>query len=177
MSDIDILKSQLEKVTQCYSHVRSRVIEISAKAKTGEYTKEELCDLGFLCREIVSKSEEIRKDIGATKALVDRLMCLKVMTLMLATQSGDDTVRGKLSTGIPSYKKSVTLPKKDTEECLEMYKYFGVSDEGVELGGAKISWKGVCKHVTELAELGLPIPKFLPKIHDDYTVTHRRKST
>jgi len=176
MSDIDNLTSLLTTANSFYSEVRSVVIAISTKAKAGEYTKEDLCDLGFLCREIVSKSEEIRKDIGATKALVDRVMCLKAMATMLTTQSGEDTVRGELSSGKPHYKKSVTLPKQDTEEYRMMCEYFGITEEGAELGGAKISWRGVCNHITELAELGKSIPKFLPKIHDDYTVIHRRKS-
>ena len=164
-----------DEVPVIYSRVRTLVLEVSKSSRAGEYSKEELCDIGFLCREIISKFEETRKDLVAAKSLVDRIMCIKTMSSMLTSQSGDDMVHGKLSSGKPNFKKSVTLPKKDTIEYEKMMEYFGVSSDGVELGVAKISWKQVCNHITELAELGKPIPDFIPKIHDDYTVIHRRK--
>lgn len=175
MSDIGILKARLEDLAVFYSSVRSSVIEISAKSKSGDFSKEELCDIGFLCREFVSKSEEIRKDIGAVKELVDRLVCIKALQYLLMNPTKSDTVHGELSSGTPRYKKSVTLPKKDTEEYTKMCEYFGITKKGIEDGVAKISWKKVCNHITELTELGKPIPDFIPRVHDDYTVTHRRK--
>lgn len=176
MSEIKELEAILFEVSQFYSKIRKLMLKISSETRNGEFTKEELCDLGFLCRETVIQCEEIRKDIGATKILVDKIMCIKVMSAMLTSQSGEDLVHGTLASGIPNYKKSITLPKKDTPEFEKMMKYFGISLEGIDMGIAKISWKKVCDHVTELAELGKPLPDFIPKIHDDYTVIHRRKS-
>lgn len=176
MSDIQILQTRLQEARELYSKVRASVVGISERAKSGEYTKEQLCDLGFLCRELVLQFEEIRKDIGATKVLVDKLMCIKTMSEMLTKQSGDDMVRGELSSGKPIYKKTVTMPRKDTAEYQEMCEYFGIDAKGVEMGVAKLSWKQVSKYVTELTEMGRQIPSFIPKVHDDYTVTHRRKN-
>jgi len=175
MSRTEELKNILEESARFYSEVRTIVLGVSTEARTGKLNKEELCDIGFLCREIISQFEEIRKDIGAVKVLVDRIFCIKVMQETLTNPMKSDTIQGDEASGTPHYKKSVTLPKKDTEEYSEMLKYFGVSIEGIEMGVVKISWKQVCDHVTELAELGKPMPKFLPKIHDDYTVIHRRK--
>lgn len=177
MSEIHELNIILQEASQFYSKVRELVLRISAKTKAGEFNKEELCDLGFLCREAVIQFEEIRKDIGATKVLVDRIMCIKAMSTMLTTQSGEDLVHGTLASGKPNYRKSITLPKKDTPEFEKMMEHFGVSLAGVDMGVVKVSWKKVCDYVTELAELGKPLPDFIPKIHDDYTVIHRRKST
>lgn len=176
MSEIKELGAILFEASQFYTKVRELVLRVSSKTKAGDFSKEELCDLGFLCREVVTQCEEIRKDIGATKVLVDKIMCIKSMSDMLMSQSGEDLVQGTLASGKPHYRKSVTLPKKDTLEFQKMLKYFGVTAVGEEMGVAKISWREVCKHVTELAELGKPLPDFIPKIHDDYTVIHRRKS-
>lgn len=172
MSEIKELGAILYEASQFYSKVRELILRISSNTKAGDFNKEELCDLGFLCRETVVQCEEIRKDIGATKVLVDKVMCIKAMSEMLTSQSGEDLVHGNLASGKPHYKKSVTLPKKDTTEFEKMLEYFGI-----ELGAvAKVSWKLVCNHITELAESGKPLPDFMPKIHDDYTVIHRRKS-
>ncbi len=178
MSDtaIENLKIQLQEAGVLYSNIRELVIGVSDRTKAGDFSKEQLCDIGFLLRELVTQCEEIRKDLGATKVLVDKIMCVKAMAIMLSTQSGEDVVHGDLASGKPHYKKSVTLPKKDTPEYENMCKHFGVTSEGIELGVAKISWKKVCSYITELAELGKPLPDFIPKIHDDYTVIHRRKS-
>lgn len=176
MSDIDNLKDILFAANELYTNTRIQVIAISLKTKAAIYSKEDLCDLGFLSRELVSKLEEIRKDIGAMKILIDKVMCIKSMQITIMDPTKDDTIHGALSSGKPYYKKSVTLPKKDSAEFFEMLEYFGVTEKGIQLGVAKISWKQICNHVTELAELGKPIPKFLPTIHDDYTVIHRRKN-
>ncbi len=175
MKEIKDLQLKLEELSKFYSIVRESVLTISEKTRIGKFKKGELCDLGFLCREFVSTSEEIRKDIGATKVLVDKMVCIISLTQLLQDPTMKDTVKGTLCSGKPHYKKSVTLPRKDTPEYLEMCKYFGITPQGIESGVAKISWKKVCNHVTELAEMGKPIPDFIPKIHDDYTVIHRRK--
>lgn len=175
MDEITNLQQKLEDLSKMYSDIRSSVLSVSAKAKAGKFTKEEMCDIGFLCRESVSRSEEIRKDIGAVKALVDRLVCVKSLADFLANPMKSQTVHGQLCSGTPVFKKNCALPKKDSKEYIEMMEYFGITQEGIEKGVAKISWQKICNHVTELVELGKSIPEFIPKVYDDYTVTHRRK--
>ncbi len=175
MSEIQELEFILQEAFQFYSKIRELILRVSAKTKAGDFDKKVLCDTGFLCREIVTQCEEIRKDVGATKALVDKIMCIKAMSDMLTSQSGEDLVQGTLASGKPHYRKAITLPKKDTAEFEKMMGYFGITFAGSEMGVAKVSWKKVCDHITELVELGKPLPDFLPKIHDEYTVIHRRK--
>ena len=140
MNRVEELKNVLEESAEFYSRVRTLVLGISTETRTGKFNKQELCDIGFLCREVVTQFEEIRKDIGAVKVLVDRIFCIKVMQETLMNPAKSDTIQGEEASGTPYYKKSVTLPKKDTEEYFEMLKYFGVSLEGIEMGVAKISW-------------------------------------
>jgi hypothetical protein len=177
MSEIEALHGKLLDTNKLYSVIRGLVVGISEKAKQGKYEKEELCDLGFLCREIVSQCEEIRKDVQAVKVLVDKIACISVMKNTLSNPMGEDNIHGKLSTGTPHFRKTVTLPKKDSEEWFNMLEYFGVEPTEIDSKIVKVSWKGVCNHITELTELGKHIPEFLPKIHDDYTVVHRRRQS
>lgn len=176
MSEIQELQAALESTGKLYSLVRQLIINVSVKAKAGELKKTELCDVGFLCREISAKADEIRKDVNATKILVDKIMSIKVMQETLTDATKPQIVHGEFASGTPQYKKAVTLPRKDTIEYSKMMRYFGVTDKGNEMGAVKVRWQQVCKHVTELVELGKPIPDFLPKIHDDYSVVHRRKT-
>ena len=175
MSKLTELKITLADSAQFYSIIRGIVISVSVEAKAGRLSKKELCDIGFLCRELVSQFKEIRKDVGAVKVLVDKIICIKNMQETLMDPTKSDVIQGELCSGIPHYRKSVTLPKKDSQEYIDMLKHFGITDTGIDIGVAKVSWKQVCNYVTELAELGKPIPKFIPKIHDDYTVIYRRK--
>lgn len=175
MSRVLELKAVLDEARVQYSRIRSLVLSISAETKSGNFKKEELCDIGFLSRELVTQCEEIRKDIGAMKSLVDRVACIKIMQETLTDPTKAQIIQGKYASGKPLYRKLVALPKKDTEEFLDMMDHFGVTDDGLDKGVAKVSWKGVCKYVTELTELGKQIPKFLPKVYDEYTITHRRK--
>ena len=175
MSEIKSLQNQLDCAAVFYSTIRGIVVGVSNKAKSGNFSKEELCDIGFLCRELITQFEEIRKDIQAVKVLVDKIACITVMKETLSNPTDNDTIHGELSSGTPHYRKTVTLPKKDTKEYYNMMKYFGVTDKGIEEGVVKISWNRISKYTTELVELGKPVPEFLPVIHDDYTIIHRRK--
>jgi hypothetical protein len=177
MNDIDVknLSDILAESQVFYQRVRATVLSVSSRAKQSDFTKEQLADVSFLMREIIGQFEEIRKDVDANKGLSDRLFCLMVLQKTLMTPQSDDCVRTELTTAKPHYTKSVTLPKKDSEDYEKCNEYFGITGDGAEMGIAKISWKSVCKHVTELAELGKPIPEFLPKVFDNYAVIHRRK--
>ena len=177
MPDIDIANlTELKAETLVfYQRVRSTLLSLSARAKKSEFSKSELADISFLLRETRAQFEEIRKDIDANKGLLDRLFCLMVLQDTLMKPVLDDSVRTELTTAKPNYTKTTTLPKQGTPESIRCNEYFGITENGAELGVASLSWKRVCKHVTELAELGKPIPEFLPKVFDNYTVIHRRK--
>jgi hypothetical protein len=175
--DIDIrnLSSIRVEAATFYSRMRSTLLSISARTKKSEFKKEQLADASFLMRETRAQFEDIRKDIDANKGLVDRIFCLMVLTQSLMSANPDDTVKTELTSAKPKYSKSVTLPKKDTIEYLACLDYFGITQAGDDMGVAKLSWKKVCNHVSELASLGRPIPNFLPKVFDSYAVSHRRK--
>jgi hypothetical protein len=175
--DIDIanLKSLLDESKIFYQRVRSTLLSLSSRGKKSEFTKEQLADITFFMREMRGQFEEIRKDVDANGGLLGRLFCVMMLQRTLMDPEKDDIVRTEYCSAKPHYKKSLTLPKRDTIEYAQMMDYFGITEDGRDLGVAKISWKKVCDHITELAELGKPIPDFIPKIFDDYTVIHRRK--
>jgi hypothetical protein len=158
-----------------YQRMRSTVLSLSARARGSDFTKKELVDISYLLRETRGQFEEIRKDLDANKNLIDRICCLMVLTDSLAKMDADDSVRTLMTTAKPKYSKTVTLPKKDTIEHQAMMNYFGISIEGQLLGVADVSWKRVCAHVTQLCELGKPVPNFLPKVFDTYAMIHRTK--
>lgn len=177
IDDIKDLQKLLLTANKFYVDARNKVLVISGKAKTNIYETSELCDIGFLCREVISQCEEIRKDIGAVKTLIDKVVCIKIMNESLQNpRSVTDTVQGELSSGMLHFKKTALIPAKDTEQYKQMMKFFGVSEEGIKIGIAKIGWQEISKYVTELTEQGKPIPDFVPKVYDEYTITYRRKS-
>jgi len=175
LNRVEQMQEKLAQFNTVYSDIRGLVLGIAEEAKSNRLSQLELCDIGFLSREIVKICEEMRKDINAMKELVDKVLCTKIMLDAVNSTSKDDTVRTELCSGKPHIKKIVRVPAKDSPEYTQMLQFFGVKPEDIDKGVLRVSYSALCAFVTEQAELGKQTPEFIPQVYDYFTITHRKK--
>jgi len=144
---------------------------ITAKLKKREYSKEELCDIGFLCRELERSFDDWRKDCKARRELAEKVLAYSVMMESLDGEA-DDVVRGKLARAVCDVKKEAIIPKRGTDEFYSLMEHFGVTGEATEV--LKFDWKRMAEFVTKLAEEGKEVPKGIDRTIPKYKATFTR---
>lgn len=178
MNPIEDLSAIMEEVRGLHIRYRTLIVQVSEAAKKSKMSRKELCDAGFLARETSKMFNEMRKDSDAMKSLVDRIACISIMSEAISNPGMDATIRTELCSGTPHVKKVCSLPslKNDPEAFYAMMAANGVSKEEADKGILRVSWKKMSEMVTLMTEDGKQLPKFIPKVFDEHTITHRRKA-
>jgi hypothetical protein len=135
-------------------------------ARKGKFTKEELVDLGFTCREIESLLNDWRKDFSARLKLLSNLLA---HTLIM---QNDDSASGKYASAKADVKMVGILPKRGTEEYEQLCKFFNI-DPTLPV---KFDWNNFQDWLTDRVASGQKVPNGVTKTSPEYTVIYRRKS-
>lgn len=173
---IEALQKKLNDVIDLRDDIYNTIAALSNDIKSNKFTPPELCDFGFLCRELSKIADDLRKDVDAFGKMSGKFMTLAALQDPdIVNQVGDEDliIRGTLATAKPKIVIGASRPQFGTAEHTELLRYFGVSGDAVEV--VKVDWKQLQRRLTQLTEDGRALPPGIGKTFDDYKVTYRRK--
>lgn len=181
--EVQDLQSLSVRLRGLYSDVVHTLIEITTKmlAKTA-YSVEDLCDIGFLCREMGVQFEELRKEVTARQELAARTAAMTQTEKVLMSGGTDDDLKivARLCTGSPKTGEEFTPPKKGSELFVKLCKLFEIPEEMVTNGVVDFHYRYINNYLAELVERGDPKAKLLAALittRPTYTTTFIRKQS
>ena len=148
--------------------------KVKTNPQTGEYDLPTLVDLGFLCREINTISDELRKEAQAKQMLIGKLIAGEITKASLAGEISSPTVRGELATGTSDVREIASCPKPGSPEFIEMAQHLGLPDDIVYGKLMTFHFLGLSDWLTERAGEGKSVPKGL-KRYTEFKTIFRRK--
>jgi len=163
------------EVQSVYNLVYGFLTKNNELLKSKKLNNEELCDFGFICRELENIFDELRKEVKARKDLCGQIISYRLIQNSLSDPSIKMQVDGQLASGIPDVKMQAGIPNKFTEEYYQLTDYFGVSRKVAESGILKLDWKMVIEFLTQQMNDGKKIPEGFGKQYPLYTTTYKKR--
>ena len=152
------------------------VTELSdLKDQIADLNDAELTDLGFLCREIATVADEVRKEFKAKLELIGLHLAKRVVDHSLQDPTDDGIRRGMLASASPKVEHEPVIPYKGTKEYLQLCEWMGLRADIAERGIMSFSFKRMAEMLTEMAEQGKNPPANLVEIRPKFSTTFRRK--
>ena len=121
---INELKNVHTEVSSLYNLICEFFIKTNEIIKSGNLSSEELCDFGFLCREIENILDELRKEVKARKEVCGQILSYRLTKESLNDSTKELKVSGEFATGTPEMKMEVALPEKNSEEYKKVLEWF-----------------------------------------------------
>lgn len=137
------------------------------------FTDEELCDIGFFCREIMGVMDDLRKECRAKMILVDKTLAAKVI-LDNINEKVIPNIRGLHNTGTVKVKDACGIPKTGSPEHIKLCEFFGINSADLK-GIVRFSYNSLADLITELKSQGKNPPDGILKTWPEYTIVHRKK--
>ena len=174
----DIIKEFVgvrEQVQLLYNLVYGFLGKNNELIKSKQLKSEELCDFGFICRELENILDELRKEVKARKELCGSIIAYRLVQAAITDPSISMKVKGQFATGIPDVKMQAGLPKKFTDEYYQITDHFKVPRAVAESGVLRLDWKQVTEFLTKQMNDGKPIPKGFGRQYPLYVTVYRKR--
>lgn len=161
-ADAELLWELWQSVVLIHQEVWDALAWNSRQMKSDVYSKHELVDLGFLCRELENLLDDWRKDCKARKELAGKLIARAVLQAADGVNDlqASTVVHGILASASPDVSMIAEIPKPGTPEFVEFCNHFGISKECSEdpLFPFAIHWKRAMECLELRQTEGKPIP-------------------
>jgi len=135
----------------------------------------ELCDFGYICRELENVFDELRKEVKARKELCGQIIAYRLIQAHVSDPSTKMQAKGQFATGTPKVKMEAALPKKFTEEYFQITDHFDVPRKVAEAGVLRLDWKMCSEFLTKQMQDGKQIPKGFGKQYPLYSTVYRKR--
>jgi len=150
-ADVELAKKLFDEFQDTHREVFELLRNLSESAKKKLYSRGDLADLGYLCREISKLADDIRKDCNAHQNLLGKLLSMSV----IQDPDVQDDVRGTLATATPTVTRvPLDLPRQSVnpERFAQTMEFFGVPKDKWDI--VKLDWKKVESEITRRMEEG-----------------------
>lgn len=164
-----------EQVLLLYNLVYGFMSKNNELIKSKNLKNEELCDFGFICRELENVFDELRKEVKARKELCGQIIAYRLVQASVMDPTIKMKVQGQFATGTPDVKMQMELPKKFTEEYFQITDHFRVPRNVAETGILRLDWKAVTEHCTKLMQDGKQTPNGFGKKYPKYQTVYRKR--
>jgi len=164
-----------EQVSLLYNLVYGFMSKNNEQIKSKGLKNEELCDFGFICRELENVFDELRKEVKARKELCGQIIAYRLVQKSIEDPTIKMKVQGQFATGTPDVKMQAQLPQKFTDEYYQITDYLEVPRKVAESGVLRLDWKKVTELLTKLMNDGKKIPDGFGKKYPSYTTVYRKK--
>jgi hypothetical protein len=172
---VEDIKNLYEEMHNIYNLICGKMMEITDPLKSKTVSNEDMCDIGYFCREISTMLNELRKEVQARQELCGSLIAFN-RTKDLVTDPGlSMKVSGKYASGTPDCKMQAALPKKFTPEYYDFCEALGVPGKVARQGVLRLDWNMVTEVCTDMLAQGKPVPPGLGKKYPKYVTTFRKK--
>ena len=145
-------------VKETHTTVFQQVVEHKQLMSVEGIEQTTLVDTLYVFKQTVLMMHDMRKELDALVALIEKIVCAQWVTESLAADSKGESIRGKLATGTPSSKQMLVLPKKGTPEYDTLLKSLGVGVKSLKNDLVRVHWPGMIEHVTKVLGQGRSIP-------------------
>lgn len=170
------------RLREVYTDVIHLLTDITKKITEKSYSDEDLCDIGFLCREMGVQFDELRKEMTARQELAARnaAMSRTEKVLMAGGDDKDLKIMARLCTGSPKVGEELTPPKRGTALYSDLCRLFDIPKEMAEAGVVDFHYRYINFFLAELVERGDPRAELLKRLittRPTYTTTFTRKKS
>jgi len=164
-----------EQVQLLYNLVYGFLAKNNELIKSKQLKNEELCDFGFICRELENILDELRKEVKARKELCGSIIAYRLVQASIQDPSIKMKVQGQFASGTPDVKMQAALPHKFTDEYYQITDYLKVPRDVASSGVLRLDWKQVTEFLTKRMNEGKEIPPGFGKQYPLYTTTYRKR--
>lgn len=140
----------------------------------GTLSIEDLCDTGFLMREIGRILKDLKDGLESKQGIVSRVLASRAATAALQNEMLD--LRGKLCSATPEVKTKPIFPKEGTDDYSKLMRWIGVSNELIDSPLLRPSFKGLEAELTKRMALGEPAPPGVISSFTEVTVVYRKRT-
>lgn len=151
-----VAKTYRRLFNEIYRPVLDQMMDVSKKAE--ELSLEDAVDLGFLCRELYNQFDELRKEVKARQEKIGRFIATALVNQLVSGSDEDVFVRGIYASGTPDVGVVPKLPKKGTQEYMDLCEHFGITSELAQRGLVVWHYPQIAEYCTELAKEGKKMP-------------------
>jgi len=174
--DVTRLREEFHKTTDAFLQLHQFMQEMIAKVKTQkEYMDEDLCDLGFFCRELSKVSDELRKEGNAKTDLIGAVLAERRIRATITDPSMELIVRGAYSTGSPFSKTQGAVPKHGSPEYKALCAHYGVPESAIKSGLFSVNFTRLANILTEEASEGRKTPPGVLKTYTKFGTSFRTR--
>lgn len=170
---LDVLRQQL-------ADLHKEVVEASGEAskliKNNKLDKADLCDAGFLFREMKDLLHDCKKETNNCQDLAGRVLAARVTQESMQDSTVTDFIKGNISTANADVKMEAQIPDPDSHEYLALMEELGVPKElrGTRL--IRLDWNKFTEYLTQRHSEGKPKLKGLGKEWPRYLCVFRKKN-
>jgi hypothetical protein len=154
---------------EAYARYYGILTQVVEDVKAQKFKKSELVDLGYLCREIAHKADDLRKEARAKTEFIGRMICLLVTRECVGDENADLSVRGTLATGTCDLRYVPQLPKFGTPEYELLCAYLELDPALTKSGIMSFSFDRTAELLTRLAGEGKKTPEGILKTYPQYS--------
>lgn len=157
---VELLAKTYRKLFNDYRTLLDQLSDVTKEADKIRYKEisiEDAVDLGFLCREIENQFDESRKEVKARHEKISRHIATLLVNEMLSG-ADDVIVRGLYASGTPDVGVAPTVPRRATQEYMDLCEHFGIDPELAKAGVIVWHYPQLAEYCTKLAQEGKKMP-------------------
>lgn len=147
-----------EKLKRTYETTYAHFVKVR-DVDQAELTQGDRADLALLMREVGDMLDDLRKEAGANRELLDKVMCL-IWTTEAEDSLLGKSIRGEIATATPDVRMAVNPPhpKRDRAKYELFANWAGLSAEFAESGLMRPHWPTLREMLSERMAQGKPLP-------------------
>tara|TARA_R110002096_G_scaffold97208_3_gene216607 strand:- start:37212 stop:37721 length:510 start_codon:yes stop_codon:yes gene_type:complete len=160
------IRTIVQEFKESFSNIYGLISDLDEPLRKGEFSKEDMTDIGFFLRELSNVSDDLRKEAKARSEFIGKLICLR------ALEDGETTTRGKYATGSSEGGVKPSVPKPGTLEFEQLCDLFKIPESNRDV--IRFHWKTIREQIEQAASEGKDYPVNISTTPDFRTVYRRR---
>lgn len=136
-------------------------------------TVPDLVDAGYLCRELSSMCDDLRKGLTNRQVVIARYLAARAA--VDGMQGSETSLKGELATATPDIKVMPKIPENGSTDYIELMRWIGVPDELISRDMLRPSFSTIQRVLTQMAVDGKKPPPGISMTYTDAQVVFRKR--
>lgn len=164
-----------ERLEQLHRDYENALLDALNAMRRGDVSLSDLVDAGYIMREGMNLSDDLRKELKAKMGVAEKLICKNRIEAVTADPDADMTAHGSNASAVPDVRHRPNGVKFGTEAYLQMCRHFGIPEPLIDTGLVQFHYKYLADYVTRCKEEGKPVPPGVVDTYPEYRCTFRAK--